>query len=99
MKHVMTRMEKLAQLVENFRREVEERESLPTFEQAMSRGLRLPFYGVDWSKVSEAEKATIQQRREAKRGRSSRSPDRSCLGYWQNPGDRPLSTLEDEDGL
>ena len=95
----MTRMDNINHLLEAFRREVENRETLPTFKQAMAKGLRLPFYGVDWSKVSEAEKAAIQQRREAKRGRSSPNPDRPCLGYWQNPGDDPLSTQEDEDGL
>jgi hypothetical protein len=95
----MTRMGNIIDLVEAFRREVEQRETLPTFEEAMRKGLRLPFYGVDWSKVSEAEKAAIQQRRESKRGRPSLPTDRPCLGYWQNPGDQPLSTQEDEDGL
>ena len=95
----MSRMGNIIRLVEAFRKEVEQAETLPTFEEAMAKGLRLPFYGVDWSKVSEAEKAAIQQRREAKRGRSSPNPDRPCLGYWQNPADDPLSTQEDEDGL
>ena len=94
----MSRMGNIIRLVEAFRKEVEDRQPM-TFEEAMSRGLRLPFYGVDWSKVSEAEKVAIQQRRESKRGRPSLPTDRPCLGYWQNPGDDPLSTQEDEDGL
>jgi hypothetical protein len=95
---IMSRMGNIIRLVEAFRREVEDRQPM-TFDEAMSSGLRLPFYGVDWSKVSEAEKAAIQQRRELKRGRPSLPTDRPCLGYWQNPGDDPLSTQEDEDGL
>jgi hypothetical protein len=95
----MSRMGNIIRLVEAFRKEVEQAETLPTFEKAMAKGLRLPFYAVDWSKVSEAEKAAIQQRREARRGRPSLPTDRPCLGYWQNPGDQPLSTQEDEDGL
>ena len=94
----MTRMDNINRLLEAFRKEVEDRQPM-TFDEAMSKGLRLPFYGVDWSKVSEAEKAAIQQRRESKRGRPSLPTDRPCLGYWQNPGDQPLSTQEDEDGL
>jgi hypothetical protein len=94
----MTRMDNINRLVEAFRREVEDRQPM-IFEEAMAKGLRLPFYGVDWSKVSEAEKVAIQQRRESKRGRPSLPTDRLCLGYWQNPDDDPLSTQEDEDGL
>jgi hypothetical protein len=94
----MTRMDNINRLLEAFRKEVEDRQPM-TFDQAMAKGLRLPFYAVDWSKVSEAEKVAIQQRRESKRGRPSLPTDRPCLGYWQNSGDQPLSTQEDEDGI